>query len=160
MSAKKTSYADIKVEKKDADKMPSSTGIDGVLDLSSSRWVQHPDVTEFNASIKHGIDAATRQALCFKRGPPNTATDASLHSDRSSSLRSDSEVDAASSTAGPFPDDDQGSITPDEFHVDLDDEDVEPMESEGSEADLSLRKMSISSISPLSSNGRNKLEVN
>ncbi|XP_028968670.1 zinc finger and BTB domain-containing protein 24 [Galendromus occidentalis] len=117
MSAKKSSYpgiTDIKEEKKDSDKLPSSTGIDGVLDLSSSR---------------------------------------------SSSLRSDSEVDAASSTAGPFPDDDQGSITPDEYHVDLDDEDVEHMESEGSETDLSLRKTSISSISPLT-NGRNKLEVN
>ncbi|XP_022645877.1 serendipity locus protein H-1-like [Varroa jacobsoni] len=134
---------------RDNDKLPTSTGIDGVLDLSSSR---------------------------------------------SSSLRSDSELDAASSTAGhPFPDDDQSSLTPDphdsheveadtagdrdigtmydrmhhrisrhqhdphhndhEHDTMVDDDDDEDgdeamMESEGSEGDLSLRK-SLTPINPL-----------
>ncbi|OQR71483.1 zinc finger and BTB domain-containing protein 24-like [Tropilaelaps mercedesae] len=113
---------------RDSDKLPTSTGIDGVLDLSSSR---------------------------------------------SSSLRSDSELDAASSTAGhPFPDDDQSSLTPDPHDghdeaeaaerditmfdrddhdaIDEDEDDAEEamMESEGSEGDLSLRK-SLTPINPL-----------
>lgn len=110
---------------RDNDKLPTSTGIDGVLDLSSSR---------------------------------------------SSSLRSDSELDAASSTAGhPFHDDDHSSLTPDPHdNHDIeagdrdiamydvrdaidDDEDEAMMESESSEGDLSLRK-SLAPINPLGGN--------